>query len=42
MGELDRRAREVISGTAELEGWAKGRNRIEAHLRQNRDLTHLH
>jgi hypothetical protein len=33
MGELDRRAREVISGTAKLEDWAKARHRIEARLR---------
>lgn len=31
--ELDRRAREVISGTARLEPWAQVRRRIEARLR---------
>ena len=31
--ELDRRAREVISGTAKLEDWTKVRRRIELRLR---------
>ncbi len=31
--ELDRRAREVVSGTAELEDWTKVRRRIELRLR---------
>ena len=31
--ELDRRVREVTSGAAELEPWAKVRQRIEARLR---------
>jgi putative addiction module component (TIGR02574 family) len=31
--ELDRRVREVTSGTAKLEGWEAARRRIEARLR---------
>jgi putative addiction module component (TIGR02574 family) len=31
--ELDRRAREVASGAAKLEDWAKVRRRIELRLR---------
>ena len=31
--ELDRRAREIISGTAKLEDWTKVRRRIELRLR---------
>jgi putative addiction module component len=31
--ELDRRAREVISGTAKLEDWTEVRRRIELRLR---------
>jgi len=31
--ELDRRAREVIGGTAKLEDWAEVRRRIEGRLR---------
>ena len=31
--ELDKRVREVSSGTAKLEGWAATRRRIEARLR---------
>jgi putative addiction module component (TIGR02574 family) len=31
--ELDRRAREVVDGTAKLEDWAKVRRRIENRLR---------
>ena len=31
--ELDRRAREVVNGTAKLEDWAKVRRRIELRLR---------
>jgi len=30
--ELDRRAREVVSGTAKLEDWTKARRRIERRL----------
>ena len=30
--ELDRRAREVVSGTAKLEDWTKVRRRIERRL----------
>ncbi len=33
ISELDRRAREVISGTAKLESWEQVRQRIEARLR---------
>jgi len=33
LNELDRRAREVVTGTAKLEDWTKVRKRIELRLR---------
>jgi putative addiction module component (TIGR02574 family) len=35
--ELDRRARDVVDGTAQLEDWTEVRDRIEARLRARKD-----